>query len=557
MTLYSKYGEGFAILEEQSISTGRYGDYSQESVRTTEEIWEDYNLRREQGEVPGMLPESPIISAEEAQRRISRHNLPGLSIPEEGIRSRALDILIESHNRSRKLAVINEMAPDGVVSSAYGLFRQVIGTAFDPTELSITLAMMAASRGVGAALRSASLLARFGSRFAYGFSEAAAGQAFLEPLFYDIARRRQEEYNISQSVLNVVAGGILGGALHGIGGLTGDITRRASGWTPQAPLPRLLEPIDTPERLRILGLGVGQAGLGRPIDVESAASRSMSRADAPVDFTVTRPLRTVGPDDVLQPRDRVIVSFRGGQELREGTVTRIADDGDPLISFRQPTRGAVTPEELAQSSREGVEDAMQAAQATAARQQQVKIPREKIGLYEPNRNLLAGGQQQIVRATPAEAREFKDALRAIERGRDITPEMRANLIQRGFLTEGGEITDLGRAFNRVAMPRISDEATPAAVATRLARSTEEPSEVADVAASKYADEIKKKWDALDENVDELVNSDVEGARQVARALGDESIVNRELADADELIKTAGEYGNMVKAYANCIIRRGA
>lgn len=55
-----------------------------------------------------------------------------------------------------------------------------------------------------------------GGRAAFGVTEGAIGAAIVEPLPYYAAQRDQLDYSLTDSLLNVTVGGVLGGGLHGL-----------------------------------------------------------------------------------------------------------------------------------------------------------------------------------------------------------------------------------------------------------------------------------------------------------------------------------------------------
>jgi hypothetical protein len=96
-------------------------------------------------------------------------------------------------------------------------------------------------------------------------------------------------------------------------------------------------------------------------------------------------------------------------------------------------------------------------------------------------------------------------------------------------------------------------------AQETARKLTEPESIrtADIESSRAADERIKEMPDDSDMPEATLTEAVEDAQVLARSLGDEELVTRELADFDELSKTADAYGKAVRAAGACQLRRGA
>jgi len=74
---------------------------------------------------------SPIMDAERARSRIQEHGLD-ITVPDDGIRERALDILIERKRDERKRQDIFNRAPKGIAAGAARLGVAFGASLFDP-----------------------------------------------------------------------------------------------------------------------------------------------------------------------------------------------------------------------------------------------------------------------------------------------------------------------------------------------------------------------------------------------------------------------------------------
>ena len=159
-------------------------------------------------------PDSPLLSKEDAQSRVTETGL-NIEVPAEGIRSRALDIIIERHRVQRERQIIENSAPPGILSGAAGLAAGLAASILDPINLSSAFIPVVGpgryARSIAAAKTS---LGRAGVRARVGAIDGAVGAAVIEPLPLLAAEQDQTDYTIADSMLNIAFGGILGGGLH-------------------------------------------------------------------------------------------------------------------------------------------------------------------------------------------------------------------------------------------------------------------------------------------------------------------------------------------------------
>jgi hypothetical protein len=169
-------------------------------------------------------PETPLLTAEQARARIKEEGLD-LTVEDSGIRAGALDILIERKREEIKRKFILDNAPASTVPVQ--LLAGFAASALDPINVASAFVPV-----VGEA-RYASMLARAGQSVAaraavraqVGAIEGAVGAAMVEPLILYASARDQADYDMTNSLLNVAFGSVLGGGLHSAGGLIGDIRR--------------------------------------------------------------------------------------------------------------------------------------------------------------------------------------------------------------------------------------------------------------------------------------------------------------------------------------------
>lgn len=170
-----------------------------------------------------MEPDSPLVSAQDARDKVDSLGLK-LNIPEQGIRSGALDVLIE--RQQAQLARQQILARAG---SSFGtqLSAGLAASIIDPINIASAFVPVVGEARYAAMIgRAATPLARAGVRAGVGALEGAVGAAIIEPLPLLAARQDQTDYDLSDSLANIAFGAVLGGGLHTVGGAVTDRLRR-------------------------------------------------------------------------------------------------------------------------------------------------------------------------------------------------------------------------------------------------------------------------------------------------------------------------------------------
>lgn len=168
-------------------------------------------------------PDSPLMSAQDARDRVDSLGLK-LTIPDQGIRSGALDVLVE--RQQAQLARQQVLARAG---SSFGtqLTAGLAASIIDPINIASAFVPVVGEARYAAMLgRAATPLARAGVRAGVGALEGTVGAAIVEPLPLLAARQDQTDYDLSDSLANIAFGAVLGGGLHTVGGAVSDRLRR-------------------------------------------------------------------------------------------------------------------------------------------------------------------------------------------------------------------------------------------------------------------------------------------------------------------------------------------
>lgn len=165
-------------------------------------------------------PDSPMLSRDDALRRAAEAKVD-LDVPDEGIRERALDIMINRHieEKERQFLISNYEGSKMPTVLASGLAASVtdpinIASAFIPVVAPSRYAdMLAKATGAGG---------RAAVRAKVGLAEGVLGSLVVEPLPLLAAKQDQTDYTMADSLLNVAFGGVLGGGFHTVGGAISD-----------------------------------------------------------------------------------------------------------------------------------------------------------------------------------------------------------------------------------------------------------------------------------------------------------------------------------------------
>lgn len=180
------------------------------------------------GYLPNVPQASPMLSRDDALTRIRDEGLEGaLNVPETGIRSGALDILIRRKQEENRRNVIRVQSPGGGGRFAANLFVGFAGQLVDPLNVGASFIPVVGQERYAAMLaRAGSLAGRTGVRAGVGAVEGTVGAAIVEPFNYYANLQQQADYDAFDSAINIAGGAFFGSALHGGAGLFGDMIRQ-------------------------------------------------------------------------------------------------------------------------------------------------------------------------------------------------------------------------------------------------------------------------------------------------------------------------------------------
>lgn len=187
-----------------------------------------------------------LITAEEANEQFG-----GLGLKfDKPIPRRVAELIAEGRAEEIARADIIERAPQGLIPGALRLGASFARAAIDPLNIAAAfIPIVSQARFAGFVARGSSLTA---ARIRAGAIEGAVGNALIEPVVGVLANQQQLDYEMSDALVNIAFGAVLGAGLHvGIG----KISDRLAGFTGA-------------EREAILRAAVAQGVAGRTIDVD-------------------------------------------------------------------------------------------------------------------------------------------------------------------------------------------------------------------------------------------------------------------------------------------------
>ena len=141
-------------------------------------------------------------------------------------REGVVNYIVDRKNIERKRQQLLSRGPQGFGSKALYLGAGLVTSFADP--VNIASAFIPVVREA----RFASLVARLGAtraRLTKGFIEGAVGNALVEPIVYQQAKKEQADYDQYDAFLNIGFGSILGGGLHTGIGKIGDVISAKTG----------------------------------------------------------------------------------------------------------------------------------------------------------------------------------------------------------------------------------------------------------------------------------------------------------------------------------------
>jgi hypothetical protein len=473
------------------------------------------------------------LDAVVARQRLKDAGLEGrLTIPDTGIATPTLDILMDRKKEEIRRQDILSRAPSGFGSKAQQLGMAFAASALDPLNVGLSFVpVVGQARYMRYLAGAKGILGRTAIRAGVGAVEGAAGAAIIEPLIYSAKTQEQADYDMTDSLLNVAFGTVFGGGLHVLGGLAADAGKALS--PARVAKPRIEPTIDgmasrvdampLPEREIAMRTAVAQAMQGKAVDVEAVIPQ------------------------------RQIDSPEFKQWL--GTSRVVDDDGLPMTLYHgtrqqfdafDTTRGS-TPGAWFTASRESAEQFGEAKPVHLS----IKNPATLADLAEARRqvsvpmNAKAGDDAQV-----AGTREFNEAVIA-----NLESKGFDGIHDKNFKGAGGKGGEVWAAFRPEQIKSATSRTTAGVTDARAAaqrQSSPESETAADVPAAQAADRQLAETPLAKDPIAEqeaLLANELQQLKEAAKVadidLGDE------LAEFDDALKLADEYGKAARAAVLC------
>ncbi|RWN59626.1 hypothetical protein [Mesorhizobium sp.] len=488
----------------------------------------------EQGKQEGLSraePETSLLRPDDARQRVRDAGLDGrITVPEEGIRGGTLDLLISRHRDEQRRQDILSRSPSGFVAG-FAKFAAGLGaSAIDPLNVASAFVPI-----IGEA-RYARMLANAGGaggrafvRAGVGAAEGAVGAALVEPIVALTANQEQVDYGLSDTLLNIGVGSVMGGGLHVGSGAAADAFGRGLNWwqgkaKPDEATPRMLESFDVKTRETALRTGVAQALTGQAIDVEPVLPRGEENFSTPAaavnvaeNFSVTS-----------EPLPRSFVT-------EDGFTYQVRKDGTTIRSD-QPANVPVD------------RTVYMAADAVP------QVPQGEVRFTDHGNGKVsiatrdAAGRWRTSKAAnfPVSDRPAVGAV-PVELSQPATVKGASTYSQ---VRIGKPITAI-----RPVRVRKAPIAVQAIRETAERQATPGNARMAEPEAVRAADERLKTPERA--SPDLLLAEAVEDVQRLSEALDVPELVSREMAPYEALRDTAEAYGRAVAAAATCQLRRGA
>jgi len=542
-----------AMFENPTSAARRIGELNRaEQGRVEMQAYPAYGIPERRAE-----PETPLLTAEQARARIKEEGLD-LTVEDSGIRAGALDILIERKREEVKRKFILDNAPASTVPVQ--LLAGFAASALDPINVASAFVPV-----VGEA-RYASLLARAGQsamaraavRAQVGAVEGAVGAALVEPLVLYASARDQADYDLTNSLLNVAFGSVMGGGLHAAGGLVSDLRRG-----------NLLE------QVRVESLAEAPQGAEvRATTPEIALRRGDDDPMLRLSDSLARGIEA----------DRVRIAEASAIQARDDLVPQIRAELEAVAAGRLPNAGDLKTERSAiEKSLASLDESYSVRAKDFQRQGLTRKQAERAArdAITEERQRLTERQQEVETALSGNARaeQARAELSRLRRG-EIPERYQAKIAERaGQISGGFDLRQTARAMAEAAPWQVRESALRTAVAQAV---TGRPIDVeplfhlADPAKRKAAlERIKEPVKTVsdpegeaaaymaDETADALDGTDLEGAE---RMLADELALTQEMAsqagvdvapfvrEADALVADAETFAAAYRAAALCQLR---
>lgn len=222
-----------------------------------------------------------MLSPQEIEERAKEKGVRLPRTPGAPMSDKAADEIIErqyqAHNRAEKLRTSQRGFSQGAIE--FG--GAIAGSLLDPLGLAANfIPAVAPARYAQMVAKAAGPMGRAGVRAGVGAVEGAIGAAALEPFSYFASSQLLDDYDYTNSLLNIGIGSVMGAGLHAGGGAIFDAVQR--GRTPfearpKGQIPEQIEALPPEVRKETLQSAVAQLLEDRPVQVDGVIRAAVER----------------------------------------------------------------------------------------------------------------------------------------------------------------------------------------------------------------------------------------------------------------------------------------
>jgi GNAT superfamily N-acetyltransferase len=485
------------------------------------------------------------VSKEDAHLKAKEQGVSIGDIPDDGMNSDAIDLLIERQYQKKRRGEVISSAGDGFGNSVAQFSGGLAGSFLDPLNIAMSFIPVVGQAKYASWLAKASgPLARAGIRAGVGAAEGFVGSALLEPANYALSQELGDDYTSADSLMNVAFGTVMGGGLHmGMGAISDAISMKKGNIEPLGPVAKQVDGMDPEVRMEFNRTAIAQAMEDRRIDVtpiKQMQEINVRKQLADIEVQI-KDLKGKGlVDDAnyfIQQKEHLLSQLDDAPSVetkRAKAIEKVEQEG---YKFE------IKKDELSDDFGVVVKDSEGKEIGSA-------ILRKEDGSFKAHPfeqiKVDAAHRRKGIASAMYAFAEQETGLKA--KPSDSQTMMGKSLWEQNDRPFGIDASDL-------AVPKTSLSNTD--IQRSMQKSATQPN-------SKFIDEnIIQKHQAEFENVP--VDMRVEEATKIMEAevetlkeLANQSGVDFEplMKDANDLVKSADDYGKMLKAMAICAIRKG-
>ena len=439
----------------------------------------------------------------------------------------------------------------GGVTQTIGMFGAGLAAmATDPLEVA---SMFIPVVGAGGKVAAVARFGRVGGRVAIGVAEGAVGSALTEPVYGVLSRAQQLDYTMSDALLNIGLGAVLGGGIGGVAGVLSPRahpTRTAGNAVPAEPraadIPRPVTPDGSATPDVVNRPAVPEAVMqGDAVDIAPAAARAKEAADVRALAAEQRPAAVTALRQFVTDQSVNVAPVMPQIAPSASWIIRDRASGNPVMEvFNRNVADAVNLEKYE------VVPILDYLVSINGRQEAsvADAPALASGVSVPQQAVA-----DIPARQPVITAQSKAGVPMVAGSTLVARNIRSKAEANALATEvGGRVVrNLGRQWSVVTdsipgiyAPQHPNQPRPADQAAALARHAARPDPLADEAASTQLDQIAK--DFMEADV-----ADME-AMVAQMELGADGLADMAAVRAAE--SRAATYAKAVQAAAVCIAR---